>query len=558
MRPPLIAARGRHARSTAWATSRCARCAASTLDVERGRVRRDHGRVGLGQVDADEHPRLPRPARPRAATCSTGDEVAALDRDELARDPQPDRSASCSRASTCSPRTSALENVELPLLYAGVAARERRRARARGARARRPRRPASTTTRTSSRAASSSASPSRARSSTEPALILADEPTGNLDSRTSVEVMALFQELEARGHHDRARHARAGHRGLRGARDRRCATARMPSDERRRATARPLRPQSRRRRHEPRSRPSASPSARCCATRLRSFLTTLGIVIGVGAVIAMVAIGEGAKAPGRGQPSPRWARTCSSSCRARPRAGGARGGFGSMPTLTWDDLQAIQTEVPAPCATPRRSCARSGAGRSARTQNWTTAITGTSPDYFDIRNWAVRQRRAVHAGATSRRANKVVVLGQTVVDKLFGAGADPVGPDGAHQEHPVPRWSACSRSKGQSPMGQDYDDVAFVPVHDVPGEDPGRAAEVHRGRHLRQRRSRPRRHRARRSRSPTLLRDRHRLAAGRGRRLLDPQPGRDGERAAGGHADARPRCSRASPRCRCSSAASAS
>ena len=93
-------------------------------------------------------------------------------------------------------RTSALENVELPLVYARGQREGARRQRAtRGARARRARRADATTTRTSSPAGSSSASRSRARSSTSPKVILADEPTGALDSRTSVEVMALFQEL---------------------------------------------------------------------------------------------------------------------------------------------------------------------------------------------------------------------------------------------------------------------------------------------------------------------------------------------------------------------------
>ena len=71
-------------RSTAWATSRCTRCAACRSTIERGRVRRHHGRVGLGQVDAHEHHRLPRPPDDRAATCSPGEEVSGLDRDELA------------------------------------------------------------------------------------------------------------------------------------------------------------------------------------------------------------------------------------------------------------------------------------------------------------------------------------------------------------------------------------------------------------------------------------------------------------------------------------------
>src|ERR1700675_3366845 len=79
--------------------------------------------------------------------------------------------------------------------------------------------------------------------------------------------------------------------------------------------------------------------------KLRSFLTALGVIIGVGAVIAMVAIGEGAKA----QVEAAFASMGSNLLiilSGTTNAGGAHGGFGSLPTLTWDDLKAIQTEVP--------------------------------------------------------------------------------------------------------------------------------------------------------------------------------------------------------------------
>src|SRR3954462_6335454 len=117
--------------------------------------------------------------------------------------------------------------------------------------------------------------------------------------------------------------------------------------------------------------------------KMRSFLTALGIIIGVGAVIAMVAIGEGAKA----QVEKSFASMGSNLLIILPgssSAGGARGGFGSQPTLTWDDLRAIQTEVP----TVRAAAAalRSGAQILSEDQNWTTTVTGTSPEYFEIRS----------------------------------------------------------------------------------------------------------------------------------------------------------------------------
>ena len=207
------------------------------------------------------------------------------------------RSASSSRASTCWRAPARWRTSSCRCSTPGV---PRQRA-ARGARARRSSASASatgsTTTRTSSRAASSSAWPSRARWSTSPQLILADEPTGNLDSRTSVEVMALFQELGARGHHHRAGHARAGHRRAtpravivdegRHGRSRRAAgrRSRAAPAERRGGDA-----------HEPAADPARRASRALLRNKMRSFLTTLGIIIGVGAVIAMVAIGEGAKA----------------------------------------------------------------------------------------------------------------------------------------------------------------------------------------------------------------------------------------------------------------------
>ena len=120
--------------------------------------------------------------------------------------------------------------------------------------------------------------------------------------------------------------------------------------------------------------------------KLRSFLTTLGIIIGVAAVIAMVAIGEGAKA--RVEES--FSSMGSNLLVVLPgstSAGGQRGGFGSMPTLTWDDLKAISTEVPS----VRYAAAqlRTTAQLLSEDQNWNTSVYGTTTEYFVIRNWPV-------------------------------------------------------------------------------------------------------------------------------------------------------------------------
>jgi len=192
--------------------------------------------------------------------------------------------------------------------------------------------------------------------------------------------------------------------------------------------------------------------------KLRSFLTALGIVIGVGAVIAMVAIGDGAKA--RVEQS--FAAMGSNMLIVMPgstSSGGVQGGFGSMPTLTWDDLRAIQTEVPSVrYAAP---ALRTTTSVVAEDQNWTTSVNGTSPAYFAIRSWSAA-RGAIFNASDVDSGTKVVVLGQTVADKLFGPGAEAVGTTVRIKGVPFEVVGVLA-AKGQSPMGQDYDDAVFVP-----------------------------------------------------------------------------------------------
>ena len=157
--------------------------------------------------------------------------------------------------------------------------------------------------------------------------------------------------------------------------------------------------------------------------KLRSFLTTLGMIFGVGAVIATVAIGEGA----RSAVEEAFASMGTNLLVVLPgttTAGGARGGSGTQPTLTWDDLRAIRTELPS----VRYAVAvlRSGSQVISEDANWTTQVQGTEPDFFEIRSWPMQvgtrfTQSDVDAGA------KVAVLGSTVSDKLFGPNANPVG-----------------------------------------------------------------------------------------------------------------------------------
>jgi len=192
--------------------------------------------------------------------------------------------------------------------------------------------------------------------------------------------------------------------------------------------------------------------------KMRSFLTTLGIIIGVAAVIAMVAIGEGAKA----QVEQGFAAMGSNLLIVLPgssMSGGARGGFGSQPTLTWDDLRAIQNEV----SSVRHAAAvlRATAQVVSEDQNWTTSVNGTSPEYFQIRSWGVA-RGAVFSQSDLEGGSKVVVLGQTVSEKLFGVNVDPVGHAVRIKNTPYQVLGVLAK-KGQSAVGQDFDDIAFVP-----------------------------------------------------------------------------------------------
>jgi putative ABC transport system permease protein len=202
--------------------------------------------------------------------------------------------------------------------------------------------------------------------------------------------------------------------------------------------------------------------------KLRAFLTTLGIVIGVGAVIAMMAIGAGAKA----RVEEAFAAMGTNVLIILPgstSSGGVRGGFGSMPTLTWDDLAAIRNDV----ATVKMAAPtmRSSMPVVSEDNNWTTSVTGTSPDYFDIRNWPIALGVSL-TQADVDSGTKVIVLGQTVVDKLYGPNADPVGQAVRVGSTPFQVVGVASK-KGQSATGQDYDDAAFIPfttfAHKVQG-----------------------------------------------------------------------------------------
>ena len=192
--------------------------------------------------------------------------------------------------------------------------------------------------------------------------------------------------------------------------------------------------------------------------KVRSFLTALGIIIGVGAVIAMMAIGEGAKKVIEDQ----FAAMGTNLLIILPgsnTSGGARGGSGTMPSLTWDDLKAIQTQLTSISAAA--PSLRSSATVVTEDLNWSTQIYGTTPDFFLVRNWPVASGVPMQLSDVEG-GTKVAILGRTVVDKLYGASADPVGLTVRIKGIPF-QVIGVAGTKGQSAQGQDYDDAVFVP-----------------------------------------------------------------------------------------------
>ena len=192
--------------------------------------------------------------------------------------------------------------------------------------------------------------------------------------------------------------------------------------------------------------------------KLRSTLTMLGIIIGVAAVIVMIAIGSGAQARVEEQIKGLGTNLII-LFPGSVTAGGVRMGAGSRSSLTEDDSYAIQREIPGvqAAAPTLRGSGQVVAGGN----NWSTVFYGVTPEYFEARNWVVAAGKMFDPVDLSG-AGKVALLGETVARNLFG-DADPIGQVIRIRKVPFTVIGTLER-KGQSLMGQDQDDVVLMPI----------------------------------------------------------------------------------------------
>ena len=194
------------------------------------------------------------------------------------------------------------------------------------------------------------------------------------------------------------------------------------------------------------------------ANKMRSLLTMLGIIIGVGAVIAMVSVGMGVKSNVLSNISSLGSNMLIVSPGSTNR-GGVRGAAGSHTSLKYEDAQAIKTKVKnIDYVSPTVS-------RSYQivygNQNWNSSVMGVTPEYMSIRSLEVGTGSFVSERDVQKR-NRVAVIGSTVATNLFGA-SNPVGQNIRVNNQPF-KVIGVLESKGQSSMGQDQDDVVIVPL----------------------------------------------------------------------------------------------
>jgi putative ABC transport system permease protein len=212
------------------------------------------------------------------------------------------------------------------------------------------------------------------------------------------------------------------------------------------------------------------------SNKLRSMLTMLGIIIGVGAVITMIAVGQGATQRVQEQ----LKGLGSNVMLVIPgglTAGGVRLGAQTGQALSEEDALAIAKDVPeVQVAAPSM---RTGAQVVLGNSNWSTSIFGTTNDYMEARDWALQSGRLFEAAEIQGSA-KVAIIGTTVAAQLFG-DADPVDQIIRVKKVPVMVIGVLA-SKGQNSLGQDQDDVVIVPIstyrNRIQGGNPGKLKRI--------------------------------------------------------------------------------
>jgi putative ABC transport system permease protein len=193
------------------------------------------------------------------------------------------------------------------------------------------------------------------------------------------------------------------------------------------------------------------------ANYLRSILTALGIFIGVAAVIATVAVGEGARRQVTAQIQSLGANLLI-IWGGSTNVGGVRLGAGGRSNLSYDDAVAIAREVPQ--VEVAVGSIRQTFQMISGNQNWSAVVIATDPDYFVAHEWTVEAGRPFSAEEASG-ARKLVILGATVAENLFGEES-PIGREIRIRQTPFEVIGVMAR-KGQNPMGQDQDDAVFIP-----------------------------------------------------------------------------------------------
>ncbi len=386
-----------------------------------------------------------------------GRDVSALDRDELA-ELRRESFGFVFQSYNLIGTGTATENVEVPAVYAGLPAEERHARAAQllarlGLAERSHHRPNQLSGGQQQRVSIARALMNGGR------VILADEPTGALDSQSGAEVMALLKELASQGHTviliTHAREVAEEATRVIELKDGRVVADPGPQPPANGASAAAWQP----RRGEDSVWADAAEATRTALRALRhnvfrSVLTLLGIVIGVASVIAMLAIGDGAKQA----VIDRISAMGSNLLLVRPGAPNQRG-FQNTATLVLSDVQAIDREVPnVLAAVPEQASTATLRYGSA---DLSTSVVGTSAKYPLARQWTV-ERGVFFRDEDEQDNATVAVLGQTVANALFPGGQDPLGRF-VLVNNLLFQVIGVMAPRGASPSGQDQDDTVLVP-----------------------------------------------------------------------------------------------